>query len=53
MFTNIDIASYADDTTPHVSGETYNSTVKSLEKAADMLFTWFSYNQIKENEDVM
>ena len=51
MFTNIDIASYADDTTPHVSGETYNSTVKSLEKAADLLFTWFCYNQIKENED--
>ena len=29
---NIDIASYADDTTPYVSGVTLDSTVKSLEK---------------------
>ena len=48
MFTdNIDIASYADDTTPYVSGVTLDSTVKSLEKIADLLFTWFNYNQMK------
>ena len=52
MFTdNIDIASYADDTTPYVSGVTLDSTVKSLEKIADLLFTWFNYNQMKGNED--
>ena len=40
MFTNnIDIGSYADETTAYVSGETLDSTAKSLEKAADLLFT--------------
>ena len=52
MFTDkIDIASYADDTTPYVSGVTLDLTVKSLEKIVDLLFTWFSYNQMKGNED--
>ena len=52
MFTdNIDIASYADDTTPYVSWVTLDSTAKSLEKVADILFTWFNYNQMKGNED--
>ena len=52
MFTdNIDIANYADDTTPYVSGVTLDSTVKSLEKIADLLFTWFNYNRMKGNED--
>ena len=33
MFTdNIDIASYAADTTPYIIGVTLDSTVKSLEK---------------------
>ena len=42
MFTdNIDIASYADDTTLYVSEVTLDSTVKSFEKIADLLFTWF------------
>ena len=48
---NVDIASYADDTTPYVSGVTLDSTLKWLEKVADLLFTWFSYNQMKGNED--
>ena len=43
MFTdNIDIASYADDTTPYVSEVTLDSTVKSLEIVADIFFTWFN-----------
>ena len=42
MFTdNIDITSYADDTTLYVSEVTLDSTVKSFEKIADLLFTWF------------
>ena len=42
MFTDdIDIASYADDTIPYVTEVTLNSTAKSLEKAAGLLFTWF------------
>ena len=52
MFANdINIASYADDTTPYVSGETLDSTVKSLENVSDFSFTWFNYNQMKGNED--
>ena len=47
---NIDIASYSDDTTPYVGGVTLDSTVKSLEKIADFLFSWFNYNQMKGNE---
>ena len=47
MFTdNIDIASNADDATPYVSGVTLEGTVKSLEKVADLLFTWFNCNQM-------
>ena len=52
MFTcNIDIASYADVTTLYVSGLTLDSTLKSLEKIADILFIWFNYNQMKWIED--
>ena len=52
MFTNnIDITTYADDATRYVSGVILDSTVKSLVKAADLLFTWFNYSQMKRNED--
>ena len=52
MFTdNIDIASYADDAAPYVSGVTLDSTVKWLEKVADLIFTWFNYDQMKGKED--
>ena len=45
------IASYDDDTTPYISGVTLDLTVKSLEKVADLLFTWINYKQMKGNED--
>ena len=52
MFTdNSDIASYADNTSPYVSGVTLDSMAKSFEKVADLLFTWFNYNQMKGNKD--
>ena len=52
MFTdNIDIGSYADDTTPYVSGVTLDSTMKSLEKVADLLFTWFNYQELLDKDD--
>ena len=44
---NIDIASYADDTTSYISGVTLDLTVQSLEKIADILLTWFNYNKMK------
>ena len=48
---NIDVASYADDTTPCVTGDNIESTVRQLEQAARLLFQWFSDNQMKGNED--
>ena len=48
---NIDVASYADDTTPYVTGDNIESTVRQLEQAAKLLFQWFSDNQMKGNED--
>ena len=52
MFTdNIDTASNADATTPYISEVTLDSTVKPLEKEANLLFTWFDYNQMKRNEN--
>ena len=52
MFTdNIDIASYADDTTPYLCGVTLDSTIKSFEKVADLLITCINYNQMKGKKD--
>ena len=52
MFTdNIDTASNADATTPYISEVTLDSIVKPLEKEANLLFTWFDYNQMKRNEN--
>ena len=52
MFTdNMDIGSYADDTDPYVSGVTLDSTVKSLEKVADLLFTWFNYKELLDKDN--
>ena len=48
---NIDVASYADDTTPYVTGDKIESTVKQHEQATKLLFQWFSDNQMKGNED--
>ena len=48
---NIDVASYADDTTPYVTGDNIESTVRQLEQAAKLLFQWFSDNQMKGSED--
>ena len=45
------MASYADDTTPYVTGDKLESVIKELEQPAKLLFQWFSDNQIKGNED--
>ena len=47
----MDIASDVDDTTSYFTGVNLNSTVKLLEKIADLLFTWFNCNQMKGKED--
>ena len=39
-----DIANYADDNTPYVSGKKIDEVVKSLEEASGLIFKWFSDN---------
>ena len=45
-----DFARYTDDNT-HVSGDTIDEVIKSLETAFVKLFKWFSDNQMKANQD--
>ena len=46
---DIDIASYADDTTPYAYDLELDKVIKSLEKNIDKLFDWFSDNFLKAN----
>ena len=39
---DIDLANYADDTTPYVYDFQLDKVIESLEKNVDMLFHWFS-----------
>ena len=48
---DINIANYADDTTPFVSGDTPLNVITSLENAAEKLFEWFANNHMKANHD--
>ena len=45
------MANYADDATPYVCRKDITSVIKSLEDAAEIVFTWFKNNQMKSNED--
>ena len=47
---DFEMANYADDTTPYVCGKDI-TVIKSLENAAEIVFTWFKNNQMKGNED--
>ena len=47
----IDIANYADDTTPYALDSKLENIVKLLEENADKLFDWFSNNYLKVNPD--
>ena len=42
--TDIDLANYADDTTPYAYDVERDEVIKSLEKNIDKLFDWFSDN---------
>ena len=44
-----DIANYADDNTPYVSGRNNDEVVKLLEEASRLIFKSFSYNQFQGN----
>ena len=49
MIEDINIANYADDNTPFVSGDTPLNVITSLENAAEKLFEWFTNNHMKAN----
>ena len=48
---DINIANYADNNTPFVSGGTPLSVITSLENAAEKLFKWFVNNHMKANHN--
>ena len=51
MADDINIASYADDNTPFVSGDTPLNVITSLENVAEKLFEWFTNYHMKANHD--
>ena len=48
---DIDIASYADDTTPFIVEDNIENLIASLEEASNTLFVWFKNNRLKSNPD--
>ena len=44
-----DIANYADDNTPYVSGRNIEEVVASLEEVSEVIFQWFRDNQFQDN----
>ena len=48
---DIDIANYADDTTPYHCSDSTESVIEMLEIAATELFQWFQNNNLKANAD--
>ena len=48
---SIDIASYADDTTPYVCLEDMDLIIEKLEVKANDIFQWFNENAMKANAD--
>ena len=46
---DLDFASYADDTTPYICGQDFNSIIKVLEPNANKRFNWFRQNGISAN----
>ena len=48
---DIDIASYADDSTPFTVENNIDNVIASLEQVSDALFNWFKNNRLKNNVD--
>ena len=47
----VDIASYADDTTPYICLEDTDLIIEEFEVKANEIFQWFNENAIKPNAD--
>ena len=48
---DLDIASYADDTTIYTVSEKKESVIRALEASSSLLFGWFNNNLMKANSD--
>ena len=48
---DIDIGSYADDSTPIIVENNIDNVIASLEQDSDALFNWFKNNRLKNNVD--
>ena len=48
---DLDIASYADDTTIYTVSEKKESVIRALETSSSLLFGWFNNNFMKANSD--
>ena len=46
-----EIASYADDNTPHIYDSDLYTVLSKLKNCTDSLFTWFKENPVKPNVD--
>ena len=46
-----DIASYADDNTPHNFEFSLNNVISNLDKSTNSLLNWFRDNHMKANDD--
>ena len=49
FFPDVDIANYADDSTPHSSNINLNKVLHDLEKISNALFKWFTDNLLEAN----
>ena len=51
MVKDIDIASYADDSTPFIVENKIDNVIATLEQVSDTLFNWLKNNRLKNNVD--
>ena len=49
LIVDCDIANYADDNTPYLSGQNAGEALNSLENMSSNLFHWFTENKLKAN----
>ena len=51
MDDNVNIGSYADDTSPYISGRNIKEIIETLENTSITMFSWFKFNSMKANPD--
>ena len=51
ILSDVDIARYVDDNTPHITADDINDVIASSEKTSKAFFKWFENNLLKSNTD--